>query len=377
MKAMIALEDGRVFEGSSFTGPGEAVGELVFNTSMAGYQEVLTDPSYFGQMVVMTYPLIGNYGVNQEDMESDAVHPRAFLMREYQSRPSNFRSHGTLANFLQKHGILGIEGLDTRAITRHIRTGGAMKAIISTQDLDRESLVSRARAWEGLGGVDTVQCVSCREPYGWDDSGRLVGADVFASAPRGIGAPLRVVALDCGIKFNQLRILSELGCLVQVLPATASAARILALEPDGIFLSNGPGDPAGLPEIVATVRALLGRKPVFGICLGHQILGLAYGGSTYKLKFGHRGVNQPVKNLLNGRVEITSQNHGYCVDPASLDPAEVEVTHINLNDGSLEGMRHRRFPSFSVQYHPEYAPGPHDAKYLFGQFIELMRNAKA
>ncbi len=377
MKALIALEDGRVFEGSSFTGAGEAVGELVFNTSMAGYQEVLTDPSYYGQMVVMTYPLIGNYGVNEEDMESDAVHPRAFLMREYQAHPSNFRSRGSLADFLQQHKILGIEGLDTRAITRHIRTGGAMKAIISTTDLEPASLVRRAREWEGMGGVDTVQCVSCREHYGWDTSGRLAGDKVFAAAPRGGGSPLRVVALDCGIKFNQLRILADLGCLVQVLPASATAAQILALEPDGVFLSNGPGDPAGLPQIVDNVRALLGRKPVFGICLGHQILGLAYGGTTYKLKFGHRGVNQPVKNLLNGRVEITSQNHGYCVDPASLDPAAVEVTHINLNDGSLEGMRHRRFPSFSVQYHPEHAPGPHDAVYLFRQFIELMRTTGA
>ena len=367
MKAMIALEDGTVLTGRSFTGSGEAVGEIVFNTSMSGYQEILTDPSYTGQLVTMTYPLIGNYGVNDEDMESASVHPRAFLMREYQRFPSNYRATATLAEFLQKYGILGIEGVDTRMLTRLIRNAGAMKAIISTEDLDEASLVRRAQEWPGLVGRDMVARVTCAKPYGWTDGGPVEGAGY----PKADQKRFKVVAYDFGIKFNQLRILTELGCAVQVVPATTSAAEVLALEPDGIFLSNGPGDPAGVEGVVDNVRQLLGKKPIFGICLGHQILGLAFGGSTYKLKFGHRGGNQPVKDLTTGKVEITSQNHGFCVEPDSL-PAEVEVTHINLNDGSLEGMRHTKYPVFSVQYHPEHAPGPHDAQYLFDRFIELM-----
>ena len=365
MKAFIALEDGTVLAGRSFTGPGEAVGEIVFNTSMSGYQEILTDPSYTGQLVTMTYPLIGNYGVTKEDMESLSVHPRAFLMREYQAIPSNFRAESTLADFLQKFGVLGIEGIDTRMLTRTIRKQGAMKAIISTQDLDKDSLVERTKQWPGLIGRDMVARVTAQEPYAWSPDGPV-------SADReNPNAKFKVVAFDFGIKFNQLRILAEKGCNVVVVPATTTAEEVLAMEPDGILLSNGPGDPAGVDGVVENIRALLGKKPIFGICLGHQMLSLACGGSTFKLKFGHRGGNQPVRNLQTGKVEITSQNHGFCVDPESL-PQNVEVTHINLNDGSLEGIRHTEFPAFSVQYHPEHAPGPHDAVYLFDRFIDLM-----
>ena len=372
MKALIALEDGTIFEGRSFTGSGEAVGEIVFNTSMTGYQEILTDPSYTGQVVTMTYPLIGNYGVNKADMESASVHPKAFLVKEYNDYPSNFRSEQTLAEFLNDYNVLGVEGFDTRALVRHIRTKGAMKGIVSTEDLDPESLVERARAWTGLVGQDMVSKVSCKEPYGWADNGVVPGSN-FSTAQAGIENPLKIVAFDFGLKYNQSRILTEKGCQVQVVPASTDADTVLAMNPDGIFLSNGPGDPEGVPGVVETIRALLGKKPIFGICLGHQILGLAYGGSTFKLKFGHRGGNQPVKDLSTGKVEITSQNHGFCVDMESLDPDVVEVTHINLNDGSVEGMRHKKYPAFSVQYHPEHAPGPHDAMYLFDRFIEMMQ----
>ncbi len=373
MKAIIALEDGTIFEGQSFTGAGEAIGEIVFNTSMSGYQEVLTDPSYTSQIVTMTYPLIGNYGINPEDMESAAAHPTAFLVKEYNRIPSNHRATMSLADFLIKFGVLGVEGFDTRALVKHIRTAGAMKGIVSTEDSDLESLVARARNWTGLIGQDMVKRVTCGEPYGWSNNQPVVGSN-FSTAQQDLKNPLRVVVFDFGIKYNQLRILSEMGCQVQAVPATTDAATVLAMKPDGIFLSNGPGDPAGVEGVVATLRTLLGKVPIFGICLGHQMLGLAYGGSTYKLKFGHRGGNQPVKDLLSGRVEITSQNHGFCVDPDSLDPDEVEITHINLNDDSLEGMRHKRYKAFSVQYHPEHAPGPHDSLYLFNRFIEMMRS---
>jgi carbamoyl-phosphate synthase small subunit len=376
MKALIALEDGTLFEGESFTGRGEAIGEMVFNTSMSGYQEILTDPSYTGQIVTMTYPLIGNYGVNSDDMESVAVYPKAFLVKEYNAVPSNFRSEQTLARFLQHYGVLGVEGFDTRALGRHIRTVGALKAIVSTEDLDRDSLVQRAREWVGLLGQDMVRKVTCDQPYGWSDNQPAAGTN-FSTVQAGMDKPLKVVVLDCGVKFNQLRIMTEKGCQVQVVPAATDAATILAMKPDGVFLSNGPGDPAGVQGVVETVQGLLGKTPVFGICLGHQILGLAYGGSTYKLKFGHRGGNQPVKELTTGHVEITSQNHGFTLNIDSLDQEDVELTHVNLNDGSLEGMRHRRFPAFSVQYHPEHAPGPHDSLYLFDRFVEMMRSEKA
>ncbi len=372
MKAIIALEDGTIFEGQSFTGPGEAVGEIVFNTSMSGYQEVLTDPSYTGQIVTMTYPLIGNYGISPEDMESAAIHPMAFLVKEYNKIPSNFRSTKPLADFLMEYNILGVEGFDTRALVRHIRTAGAMKGIVSTEDLDTDSLIERARNWSGLVGQDMVKRVTCDEPYGWSNDMPVPGSN-FATVQQAVKNPLKVVAFDFGVKFNQLRILTEKGCQVQVVPATTDAETVLAMEPDGIFLSNGPGDPVGVKGVVETIRTLLGKKPIFGICLGHQMLALAYGGSTYKLKFGHRGGNQPVKDLTTGHVEITSQNHGFCVDPKSLDSADVEITHINLNDNSLEGMRHKKFQAFSVQYHPEHAPGPHDAMYLFDRFIKMMR----
>ncbi len=368
MKALIGLEDGTVLTGRSFTGPGEAVGEMIFNTSMSGYQEILTDPSYTGQLLTMTCPMIGNYGVNGEDMESSAVHPRAFLVREYQPVPSNWRASGDLAAFLKHYGVLGVESLDTRRLTRLIRIKGAMRAIVSTEDLDAASLVRRAREWPGLVGQDMVAAVGCRQPFGWRDNSPVLAEDF----PEGEG--LKVVVYDFGIKYNQLRLLRQKGCRLLAVPATTAAEEVLNLRPDGVFLSNGPGDPAGVRGVVENVRALLGRVPLFGICLGHQMMGLAYGGSTYKLKYGHRGGNQPVKNLANGRVEITSQNHGFCVAPDSL-PASVEVTHINLNDGSLEGMRHRDFPAFSVQYHPEYASGPHDAEYLFDRFITLMERA--
>lgn len=367
MKALIALEDGAVLSGRSFTGAGEAVGEIVFNTSMSGYQEILTDPSYTGQLVTMTYPLIGNYGVNEDDMESERIHPGAFVMREYQSMASNFRANATLKDFLGRFGILGIEGVDTRMLTRIIRDSGAMGAVISTEISDPDALVKKAEAWPGLIGQDMVARVSCRKKYLWHN-GRKLNEESFISNST---KSFKVVAYDFGIKYNQLRLLEEKGCQVMVVPATTSAEVVLALNPDGVFLSNGPGDPAGVEGVIGNIRLLLGKKPIFGICLGHQMLGLAYGGSTYKLKFGHRGSNQPVKDLNTGKVEITSQNHGFCVDPDSLAD-DVKITHVNLNDGSLAGMHHLKHSSFSVQYHPEHAPGPHDAQYLFDRFMVMM-----
>lgn len=374
MQAIIALEDGTIFKGKSFTGHGETIGEIVFNTSMSGYQEVLTDPSYTGQIVTMTYPMIGNYGINPLDMESNGVHPKAFLIKEYNAVPSNHMSTQTLADFLKEFDVLGVEGFDTRALVRHIREKGAMKGIVSTIDLDEESLVKRAKEWTGLVGQNMVERVSCDEPYGWADNAPAIGSHfTTAKAAEGCDKPFKVVAFDFGIKYNQLRLMTEKGCVVQVVPATTDAETVLAMNPDGIFLSNGPGDPEGVPGVVETVKNLLGKKPIFGICLGHQMLGLAYGAQSYKLKFGHRGGNQPVKNLETGRVEITAQNHGFCIDTDSLPKDEVEVTHINLNDNSVEGIRHKTHPAFSVQYHPEHAPGPHDAMYLFDQFIDMMQ----
>jgi carbamoyl-phosphate synthase small subunit len=382
-KAVLALEDGKVFEGWSFGAPGEHAGEVVFNTSMTGYQEVLTDPSYKGQIVTMTYPLIGNYGVNEEDLES--THPRVegFVVKEHCPFPSNWRSQGSLSDYLDRFGIVGIEGVDTRALTKHLRTAGAMRGIISTEDLNPSSLIHKARTSPPMEGSDWVKAVTCEAPYEWGrgkEGKKRAGGTGLGLWEWGRGQAIlpapekkhRVVALDFGMKHNIIRHLASRGSQVLVVPANTRAEEILGLGPHGIFLSNGPGDPAALPAIVDTVRRLLGKRPIFGICLGHQLLGLALGGKTYKLKFGHRGANQPVKNLMNGKVEITVQNHGFCVDLDSLPPGQVQITHVNLNDQSLEGMRHRRLPIFSVQYHPEASAGPHDASYLFDEFITLM-----
>ena len=378
LKAILALEDGKVFPGWSWGAPGERWGEVVFNTSMTGYQEVLTDPSYKGQIVTMTYPLIGNYGVNPEDFESTRPWVEGFVVKENSLFPSNWRSQGSLEDFLKTWGIVAIEGVDTRALTLHIRTAGAMRGIISSLDLDQKSLVAKARRSPPMVGSDWVQAVTCQEAYEWDaqrvkgSGGGLWDWANGQALPPSRGKKYKVVAMDFGIKHNIIRHLTSRGCQVFVVPARTPARKILGLDPQGIFLSNGPGDPASLTYAVETVRALLGEKPIFGICLGHQILGLAMGGKTYKLKFGHRGANQPVKNLINGKIEITTQNHGFCVDSDTLPAGQVEITHLNLNDRSLEGMRHRNLPVFSVQYHPEASAGPHDAAYLFDEFISLM-----
>lgn len=370
--ALVVLEDGTVFKGYSFAGHGRALGEVVFNTGMTGYQEVLTDPSYKGQIVAMTYPLTGTYGINDEDMESASVQVEAFLVREYQEFCSNWRSRRSLSEFLNAHGVMGVEGIDTRALTRHIRRLGAMRGVVATDTEDVRTLLDEVLAFPGLNGVDMVERVTCERPYRWKDG--VKRTDIPATWDAG-DPGFRVTAIDCGIKYNILRNLERAGCQVLVLPAGSTAEEVLATQPDGIFLSNGPGDPAAVHHVIHTVRELLGRRPMFGICLGHQIMGLALGGRTFKLKFGHRGVNQPVKDMTTGKVEITSQNHGYCVDPQSLSNAGVRLTHVNLNDNTLEGMEHPDLQAFSVQYHPEASPGPHDAAYLFERFVRLMERA--
>jgi len=360
MEAILALEDGKIFKGRSFGAAGERYGEAVFNTSMTGYQEILTDPSYKGQIVTMTYPLIGNYGVNKEDAESRCPFVEGFVVKEYSKIASSWRAQQPLAEYLKENDIMGIEGIDTRALTLHIRQAGELKAVLSTADADEKSLVKKAKDSPGLIGRDLVKDVSCPESYEWNKKGKY-----------------KVVVVDCGVKFNSLRNLALNNCRVIVVPAKATAAEILKLKPDGLLLSNGPGDPAAVTGVIAVTRELLGKLPIFGICLGHQMLGLALGGKTYKLKFGHHGGNHPVKDITTGRVHITVQNHGFCVDINTLDQKEVEITHVNLNDQTLEGMRHRRLPIFSVQFHPESAPGPHDARYLFSNFVRLMERGSA
>lgn len=373
--ALLALEDGRVFECRSFTGPGEASGEIVFNTGMTGYQEILTDPSYYGQLVTMTYPLIGNYGINPEDMESNAIQAEAILVKEYQPAPSNYCATETLAGFLRNNGKMGVEALDTRALTLHIRRAGAMRAFISTMDLDPQSCTEKARVVPNMKGLDLTMAASTRTPYRWTNGGGKRPGIPDDRLDAGIwqyrGKKPSVAAFDFGIKHNILRHLEAAGFEVVVLPADTPANMVKRMEPDGIFLSNGPGDPGPAKYAIENIRDLLGFRPMFGICLGHQLMALALGGRTFKLKFGHRGSNQPVKNTITGKVEITSQNHGFSVDPDSLDPNSIELTHINLNDGTLEGFRSRNLPLMAVQYHPEAGPGPNDAGYLFTEFRRM------
>ncbi|MBF0532390.1 MAG: glutamine-hydrolyzing carbamoyl-phosphate synthase small subunit [Candidatus Omnitrophica bacterium] len=360
-KAILFLEDGKRFYGRSLSVAGDTIGEAVFNTAMTGYQEILTDPSYAGQIVVMTYPLIGNYGVNAEDVESKKIYLQGFVVKEFCRQHSNYRANQSLIDYLDQNKIIAMEGVDTRALTRHLREAGAMKAIISTADFDEKSLQAKLAAAPSMEGSDWASKVSTDKKYVWPSPGK----------PR-----FKVAALDCGIKTNILRILGGLGCEVHVFPSKTKVEDILAVSPDGLFLSNGPGDPAAVTEVINTTSQFFGKLPVFGICLGHQMIGLALGGKTYKLKFGHHGANHPVKDTANGRIGITSQNHGFCVDVQSLNAKDVEILSVNLNDQTVEGLRHKKFPIVSFQHHPEASPGPHDAHYLFGYFIEMMKKGK-
>jgi carbamoyl-phosphate synthase small subunit len=369
MKATLALENGAWFEGDAAGAPGEASGEVVFNTSMTGYQEILTDPSYAGQIVTMTAPEIGNYGITPGDAESRAPQVAGFVIREESPVASNWRSHSSLRDYLVRHGVVAISGVDTRALTRLLRSAGVMRGVIATGEVDPALLVRKATEVPSMEGADLVKGVTCDAPFDWTPS----PDDEFAPAPeRRAPRRLKIAAYDFGMKWNILRRFTAHGCDVRVYPATTPASELLASDPDGVFLSNGPGDPAALDYAIDNARQLIDADvPVFGICLGHQILSLALGGSTYKLKFGHRGANHPVKELESGKVEITSQNHGFAVDAQSL-PDGVKVTHLNLYDGTVEGLRHETRPVFCVQYHPEAAPGPHDADYLFRQFLDEM-----
>jgi len=368
MKAVLALADGTIFKGEHFGATGESVGEVVFNTSMTGYQEIVTDPSYCGQIITMTCPLIGNYGVNLSDQESSYPKAAGFVVREYSAYYSNWRSEGSLGNYLKQNGIVGIHGIDTRSLTKRLRVHGVIDGIISTQEFDVQVLVRKAREFGGMAGKDLVQRVTCQKLH----KPNLESSSVFNSTHSlsiNTESPKKIVAVDFGVKNNILRQLITHGCQVTVVPANTSAEDILALQPDGIFLSNGPGDPEPIDYGVKTIQQLLGQKPIFGICLGHQLLCRAVGAKTFKLKFGHRGGNQPVRRLSTGQVEITAQNHGFCVDIDTL-PQKVEITHINLNDQTLEGVEFTSYDAFSVQYHPEASPGPHDARYLFQKFID-------
>ena len=360
MKAILALEDGTIFEGKSFGAEGEIAAEVVFNTSMSGYQEIITDPSYKGQFVCMTYPLIGNYGVNPEDVESKKPQVEGFIIKELASLRSNWRASKDLGLYLKENGVLAIEGIDTRSLTLHIREKGSLKAVLSTKDFNKKSLVKKANNFKGLIGQDLVKVVSITKKKDYNKKGKY-----------------KVAVIDCGIKYNILRELAQRDCKLTLFPAKTKAAEIMKMKPDGIFLSNGPGDPEGAPYVAETVKQLLGKIPVFGICLGQQILGLALGGKTYKLKFGHHGANHPVKDLKTNKIAITVQNHNFCVDIDSLDKNDIEITHIKLNDNTLEGIKHKKFPAFSVQFHPEASPGPNDAKYIFDDFIKLMRKYRA
>ena len=358
MDAILAFEDGSIFRGKSFGAPGERCAEVVFNTSMSGYQEIITDPSYKGQIVAMTYPLIGNYGINGEDVESRRPFLEGFIVKECSKIASSWRSEQALGDYLKSNNILGMEGIDTRALTLHIREKGEMRAVLSTVDFDETSLLRKARNSQGLVGVDLVKEVTIKKKYTWEPLKKK---------------EFTVAVLDCGVKYNIMRELLERNCQVVAVPADMSASEILKLKPDGVLLSNGPGDPAAVPYVIKTVQDLIGKVPMFGICLGHQMLGLAMGGKTYKLKFGHHGANHPVKDTKTQKVAITVQNHGFCVDIDSLNKKDIEMTHFNLNDQTLEGMRHKKLPLFSVQFHPEASPGPHDAKYLFDEFIKMMK----
>ena len=373
MDAILALEDGRIFRGRGFGASGERFGEVVFNTSLSGYQEILTDPSYSGQIVILTYPHIGNYGTNLLDCESPRPYAEGLVVRELAELSSNWRSEEEISGFLSSYGIPIISHIDTRALVRHLRKHGAMRGVISTADTDAQALVSKAQAAPSMVGLDLASHVTANSPYHWAEPSRhiLAGKNSPLPEPR-----FHVVAYDYGIKQNILRRLVDVGCHVTVVPAMTTAADVLDLKPDGVFLSNGPGDPEPVDYAAQAVRELMGRVPIFGICLGHQIIGLALGGKTYKLKFGHHGGNHPIMNLETRKVEITAQNHGFAVDPDSLKEREVILTHKNLNDDTLEGLRHRNMPLFSVQYHPEASPGPHDSAYLFDQFVSMMEEFK-
>ncbi len=372
MKAILALADGRVFHGKALGATGEVTGEVVFNTSMTGYQEILTDPSYCGEIVTMTYPQIGNYGINLEDVESVRPFLSGFVVKEACEFPSNWRSKMSLDAYLRENGIVGIQGIDTRALVRHIRDKGAQTGIVSSIDLDPESLVAKARKAPSIVGRDLVREVTCDKPYHWSEGPWDLSQGYLAmeQPPK-----YKVVAYDFGIKRNILRNLVASGCDVTVVPATTPAAEVLAMNPDGVFLSNGPGDPEPINYAKENIRKILGKKPVFGICLGHQLLSLALGGKTYKLKFGHRGGNQPVQRGDDRRVEITAQNHGFAVDAGSIQNDAIQ-THTNLNDNTVEGLECKMLPAFSVQYHPEASPGPHDAAYLFERFVKMMEREK-